>query len=282
MTLTPRIGYDFLSMLARLLPSCLSYLIGETLAAAFFLLSRARRSVIAANLGTALDRELAPFSGMGCRVMLNFGRNVVDTFRLAHLDRKRLLAAVTITGREKLDRVLARGKGVIMVTAHLGSWEVGGAALAAMGYSVTTVAGVQFSPALSPHIKKIKQDLGIDVVSSTTGLKRILKALARGEIVALHIDGDRFVGGVEVPFFGRKAVFPGGPAVLSVRTGAAILPAFAIRTGGRRIGIMIGDEIPLEGDEENVTRMILEVVETYIRRYPDQWCIFRPFWEAGP
>jgi len=280
MVFVARIGYGFLSMLARLLPSRLSYLIGETLATAFFLLSGARRSVIAANLGTALDREQAHFSRMGYRVMLNFGRNVVDTFRLAHLGRKHLLAAVTITGREKLDKAVASGKGVILVTAHLGSWEMGGAALAAMGYSVTTVAGVQFSPALSPHIKKIKQDLGIDVLSSTTGLKRILKALARGEIVALHIDGDQFVGGVEVPFFGRKSVFPGGPAVLSARTGAAILPAFAIRTGGRRIGIVVEDEIPVEGDEESVTRMILEVVETYIRRYPDQWCMFRPFWEA--
>jgi KDO2-lipid IV(A) lauroyltransferase len=213
--------------------------------------------------------------------MLSFGRNVVDTLRLAHLGRSRLLASVDVEGRGKLDKALAGGKGAILVTAHLGSWEVGGAALAAMGYSITTVAGVQFSPALSPFIKKIKQDLGMDVVSSTTGLRRIMKALARGEVVALHIDGDQFVGGIEVPFFGRNTVLPGGPAVLALRTGAIVLPAFAIRSARGRISIKIEDEIPCEGDEEALTRRIVEVVEAYIRRYPDQWCMFRPFWEAS-
>lgn len=282
MNFPARIGYGFLSLLARVLPSRLSYLIGETLATAYFLLSGARRRVIAANLENALGRRQPAFGKTGWRVMLNFGRNVVDTFRLAHLGRRRLLAAATVTGREKLDRALASGDGVILVTGHIGSWEMGGAALAAMGYSITTVAGVQFSPALSPHIKKIKQDLGIDVVSSNTGLKRIVKALDLGEIVALHIDGDQFAGGIELSFFGRKAVFPAGPAVLAAKTGAAVLPAFAIRTGRRSIRIIIENAIPVKGDEETVTRMILKVVETYIKRYPDQWCMFRHFWEARP
>ena len=276
------IGYRLLSMLARLLPSRLSYLIGETFAGVFFLLSGARRRVIAENLGTVLGRGRAAFGRTGYRLMLNFGKNVIDTFRLPYLGPDRLLAMVDITGREKLDAALAAGGGVILVTAHLGSWELGGAALAAMGYSITTVAGVQFSPALSPFIKKIKQDLGIDVVSSGTGLRRIVKALARGEIVALHIDGDQFVGGIDVGFCGRMALLPSGPAVLALRTGSAVLPAFAVRTGGGRINIVIEDEIPAEGcDEERITRMIVEVVETYIRRYPDQWCMFRPFWEDG-
>jgi KDO2-lipid IV(A) lauroyltransferase len=276
-----KIGYGSLSMLARLLPLRLSYLIGETLAGAFFLLSGARRRVIADNIGTALGARQRLFTGSGYRLMLNFGRNVVDTFRLPHLGRRRLLGMVDIKGRERLDAAVAAGRGVILVTAHLGTWELGGAALAAMGYSITTVAGIQFSPALSPFIKKIKQDLGIDVVSSETGLRRIMKALSRGELVALHIDGDQFVGGTEVDFFARKARLPSGPAVLALRTGAAVVPAFAVRTEGGRITIFIEEEVPTENaDEAGVTRLIVEVVETYIRRYPDQWCMFRPFWEA--
>ncbi len=266
-----------------MLPSRLSYLIGETLAGAFFLLSRGRRRVIADNLGTALGLSQAAFGKTGFRLMLNFGRNVVDTFRLPYLGPGSLIEMVDITGKAKLDAALASGRGVVLVTAHLGSWELGGAALAVMGYAITTVAGVQFSPALSPFVKKIKQDLGIDVVSSTTGLRRIMKALARGEVVALHIDGDQFVGGIKVDFFARKACFPTGPAALAVRTGSAVLPAFAVRTGRRRINIVIEDEIPTRGcDEAGITRMIVEVVEAYIKRYPEQWCMFRPFWEARP
>ena len=170
---------------------------------------------------------------------------------------------------------------MILATAHLGSWELGGAALAAMGYSITTVAGVQFTPALSPHMKKIKEDLGIDVVSSRTGLRRLLKALANREVVALHIDGDQYAGGTEVEFFGRRIRLPSGPAILAMRTGASILPAFAVRTGRRKLCIFIEDEIPIgDADESGITARIVRGVEDYIRRYPDQWCIFRPLWEA--
>jgi KDO2-lipid IV(A) lauroyltransferase len=276
------IGYRYLSTAARLVPSRLSYLIGETLAAGFFLLSGRRRRVISDNLSTVLGSDRTHPGRMGLRVMMNFGKNVVDTLRLPHLGPERLLATVDITGRERLDTALARGKGVILVTAHLGSWELGGAALAAMGYSVTTVAGIQFSSALSPFIRKIKQDLGIDVVSSKSGLSRIMRALGRGEIVALHIDGDQFEGGIEVDFFGRRARLPGGPSILAARTGSALLPAFALRTGGQSITITIEDEVQVDHeDAEKTTLRAVRVVERYIRRYPDQWCMFRPLWEIS-
>ena len=275
------IGCRSLSLLARFLPVDLSYLLGETLAGAYYLLCAERRRAISANLSIVLGPERKGLFRVGFRLMRNFGRNVVETFMLPHLRPERLADMVDISGRERIDRALASNRGVILVTAHLGSWELGGAALAAMGYSITTVAGVQFSPALSPFVKKIKEDLGIDVVSSRTGVRRIVKALEDHKLVALHLDGDQYVGGVEVDFFGRRTRLPSGPAVLAARTGAVVLPAFAIRTGKRRFRLYIEDEIPV-GDcgKAEVTRRIVKVLEDYIRRYPDQWCIFKRFWEA--
>jgi KDO2-lipid IV(A) lauroyltransferase len=274
------IGYRTLTMLARFLPRSFSYLIGETLAGSFYLLSRARRRLIIQNLKAALGEDREGLFRTGCSVMLNFGRNVVEVFMLPQLSRDALVAMVDVRGIERIDHVLTSGRGVILATAHLGSWEVGGAALAARGYSITTVAGIQFNPSLSPHVKKVKQDLGIDVVSSRIGLRRLIEALNRHEIVALHIDGDQFAGGIEVGFFGHRAKLAGGLAALALKTGSAILPAFAIRTGRSKIAVFIEQEIPTgDGDQEAITERIVAVVEAYIKRYPDQWCIFRRLWE---
>ena len=276
------IWYFGLSALARVLPPTVAYLFGETLATVCFLLSSSRRKNLAANLRVVLgDPDLPQFTMTALHVMLNFARCVTDVFMIPGLDDKRLRTCVSITGREHLDRAASRGKGVILVTAHVGSWEMGGVALAGLGYRITTVAGVQFTRGLSPYVKAMKESRGIDVVSVDGGALAMARALRRGEIVALHIDGDQYLGGIEVNFFGRPTVLPRGPAGLAMTTGAAIIPAFAISTARGKIRVCIEDEIGAEGhDEAGLTARIAAVVEDCIRRHVDQWCMFRPIWEA--
>jgi lauroyl/myristoyl acyltransferase len=278
-----RIGYAGLSTLARILPPTIAYLLGETLAAACFVLCAERRRGLASNLRVVLgERGLPRLGRTGFRTMLNFGRSVTEVFMTPYLSEEYLRASVSITGREHLDSIVSAGRGAVLVTAHIGSWELGGAALAGLGYRITTVAGTQFTRGLSPYVKAIKEARGIHVVSAEGGTLRIVRALRRGEIVALHIDGDQYMGGVAVDLFGRRTVLPRGPAGLAKRTGAAIVPAFAIRTARSKITVHIEEEIPTVGrDEESLTGSIATVVEDYIRRYVDQWCMFRPLWEIG-
>ncbi|MFH1312023.1 MAG: lysophospholipid acyltransferase family protein [Candidatus Eisenbacteria bacterium] len=281
MSVLSRICYVVLSTLARILPPSISYLIGETLAVVCFLLCTGRRRNLTSNLRIVLgDSNLSGLSRVVFRVMLNFGRGVTEVFMIPHLSDKHLLANTTIEGRERLDSIVSAGRGVILVTAHLGSWELGGAALAAMGYKITTVAGTQFTRSLSPHIKAMKRARGIEVVSAEGGTLSIVRALRRGEAVALHIDGDQYLGGITTDFFGRKTVLPRGPAGLAIKTGAAIIPAFAIRTARGKITVRIEEEIPVHGPDENIlTASVAAVVEDRIRRYADQWCMFRLIWE---
>jgi KDO2-lipid IV(A) lauroyltransferase len=261
--------------------------LGETFAAGYFLLSRERKRVLRQNLSVVLgagapdpDWSEARLDSVGRRVMLNFGRGVVETFMLPHLGPGDLARMVDIQGKDKLDSALSSGRGVVFATAHLGSWELAGAALAAMGYRITTVAGVQFSPSLSPMIRLMKQRLGITVVSMDTGALTIARTLHRGGVVALHIDGDQFTDGIWVRYFGRDVSLPRGPAALALKTGAALLPAFAVRTSRRHITIMIEDDVAAAAaDERDATQRMAGIVERYVRRYPDQWCMFRPFWE---
>jgi KDO2-lipid IV(A) lauroyltransferase len=278
-----RIGYRAIFLLARFLPRRVSYLIGETLGASFFLLSPARRQVLRRNLAIALGLDRAAPWRTGCKVMVNLGRNIAEIFMLAHMTGPELTGKVEVTGRARLDAALERGRGAILATAHLGSWEVGGAALAAMGYRITTVAGIQLNPSLSPYLRQLKRDLNIDVVSSGMESRRLITALRHNEVVALHLDGDQFAGGTAVEYFGGKVRLAGGPAALGLRTGAALLPAFAVRINRWRIRVMIEEEVETAGrDEIAITQQIVNLVERYVRRYPEQWCMFRPLAEPEP
>lgn len=275
--------YALLSGLARILPVSVSYLLGETLAVLCFLLCTRRRRNLTANLRVVLGASRAADADRtGLRVMMNFGRSIVETFMIPHFARGRKTFQVDIAGRDRLESLAAGGRGIVLVTAHLGSWELGGAILARLGYRITTVAGIQFSEGLSPFIKAMKEECGISVVAADGGTLRLFRALKRGEVVALHIDGDQYLGGVEAQFFGRTAVLPRGPAALALRTGAAVVPVFAIRAARGRIKVLIAEAIEPEGENESsLTRKIASSVESHIRPNLDQWCMFRPLWEAG-
>jgi len=275
------IVYGCLSFLARMLPTGVAYLIGETLSIVTFPLLRSRKRNLESNLKVVLAHEGTPHARsqttrLALAVAVNFGRAVVDAFMVPYLDSKAI--RIEVKGKEHLESALRAGRGVILVTAHLGTWELGGAVLAAMGYRFTTVAGTQFAPWLSPHIKTLKQAIGIEVVAHTSAL-RIMRVLKTGGLVVLHIDGDRYLGGLKVSFFGRPATVPRGPAALALRVGAKLLCGFAVRKSRCEIAIEISREIPVIGNETEVTQRIIDVVETNIRKHKNQWCMFRAIWE---
>lgn len=273
--------YRSLSLLARLLPIEISYLIGETFALATFPLLRSRKRNLEQNLGVILGYDSSPgyrkeVRKLAIATTLNFGRAVVDAFVIPYLNHKHI--GVTFSGMDYLESAVRAGKGVILVTAHLGTWELGGAILAERGYKFTTVAGTQFTNRLSPHIKAIKRSKGINVVDHTSVL-RIYRELKKGGIVILHIDGDRYLGGIRVNFFGRQTMMPRGPAALALRTGSRVLCGFAIRHSRRQIEIRITREISTQSkDEAELTQNIIDIVQSHIEKYKDQWCMFRPVW----
>jgi lauroyl/myristoyl acyltransferase len=277
------IRYRLISGLAGLLPRRITYSIGETLGALSFLLLAGRRRSLCLNLGVVLGDPGSPaLRRTGLRAMVNLARSIVEALLVSRMDDEYAARHVRIIDKADLKSILAGGRGVVLVTAHLGGWELGGFALARMGYKITTVAGVQLSPALSPAVRAMKARFGIRVVSSGGGSLAIMRALRRGEVVALHIDGDQYLGGLETTFFGRRTMMPRGPAALALRTGAALVPAFAVRTSRRNVDVYVEEPIPTDGENEaGLTARVLAVVETYVRRYPEQWCIVRPLWEAA-
>ena len=252
---------------------------GETFGFFAFLLLWRRTSNVLANLRVILpERPYALLLWEALRVSANHARTVVETFLASNADRIDLVSRIEIAGIDKLNEALRDNKGVILVTAHIGNWELPGVALARMGYKITTVAGVQFTRGLTPLLKKMKETVGIKVTNHLESAGPILRALRKGEIVALHIDGDQYGERVQVKLFGRETYMPKGPARLARLTGAHLIPAIAVRVKRRKIRLEILDEISTKVDETEITQSIAMILETYIRTYPNQWCIFRRIW----
>jgi len=261
-------------LLACLPPRALA-LLGRAAGALHYLLARTKRRNFAANTSQA------PLGRSSLRVGLGaFGNQAANTLELlgaAGGALEALLERFHLEGLEHLGRALRGGRGLVLVTYHGGNWELAGLALARRGFPITTVAGEQLRPGWSEAVKSFKGRYGIEVVSPGAALRRLYRALEQGRIVVLHLDGNLFTGGLDLPFLGGRATFPVGPARLARRTGSPVAFARCLRRGSW-FWVQVGPprDGPRDGEEEK--RLLAELVaemEKCVLDAPEQWCIFR-------
>ncbi len=235
------------------------------------------------NLTRVLE---APPSEHLVRTVFRHGaRNYYDLFLLPHLAAGTLRARVELRGWEHLESARAGGRGVLLVTAHLGSVSLVGQLIAVRGCPANVVVEPLRPPGLLELMGHLRAAHGIRPLAAGPGLLRAIRAaLARNELVGLLADRDVLGTGVEATFFGAKTRLPGGPAGLALRTGAAVLPAFTARLPhGRYLG-WFEPPLPLHrsgqarADVLANTERITRTVEAAIRRYPEQWTVFQPVW----
>jgi len=192
-----------------------------------------------------------------------------------------------IDGYDKIVAAERRGKGVLLGTAHLGNWYLGGMLLGGLDHPIHVV----LKPDRFPVVEKFRSEMHrrwgvreIAVGDSFLSGVTVVQALARGETLGIQCDRDFNNTGIAVDFFGRPAYFPRGPFAAAMVTGAALLPSFILREGSRyRIVIEDALEISRGGNHEadlraNVERFV-RILEGYVRRYPTQWYCFYPFWD---
>ena len=208
----------------------------------------------------------------------NQALNVLELLKAVSQDGVSVRNGICLHGEEVLRSALERGRGLILATVHTGNWELSGLTLAGRGYPVTTVAGEQLRSGWSDEVRGLKERFGIHVVTPGPNLRHLVRDLHANRVVALHVDGDLFTGGLEVLFFERRVRVPRGPARLSRITGAPVAFAFCHRTGRKKLDIVIEDTAtaPTTTQEENaLTRRLVRRVERRISDAPGQWCIFR-------
>ncbi len=280
-----RLVYGWLTAVISGMPAWLGYFLADLLTEIHFRFFPARRHAALANLAVILPRATRrERMRVARRMMRSYNRMMYEFFRLPHLDRNELLSSVEVVGREHLEAAVARGRGAILASSHIGNWELAAVLIAHWGHTLHAVAGVQLGRWLSGAVRETKSELSIVTVSPEDGFRKLLRALEHNDPVALVVDGDIYQHGVDVEFFGRTYSFPAGPGVLAQRTGAQVICGYCERVSRGRFRIVM--EKPLDPatfpTTATLNQAVAGTIERHIREHLDQWCIFRPIWEAAP
>lgn len=214
----------------------------------------------------------------------NFAKYLVDFFRFEKIDEEYIKKNIRIENIRYFDQALSKGRGVIVLSAHLGNWELGGVVVAVSGYPFWVVALPHKYKKVDEFFNFQRESKGIKVIPLGKAARKSLDVLKENKILALAGDRDFAENGIVLDLFGKPTLFPRGPAALSLRTGASIVPAFMLRN--KDDGFTLRMEKPIEfsptGNKERDLRGLIAIYkiifEDYIRKYPDQWYMFRRFW----
>lgn len=248
------------------------------------------RRRVAANLAPALGPAASParldwaVRGVFRTVALNY----FELFRLPTLDARALAARVSIHHVERLSDALRRGAGVVVVTAHLGPFDAVTQLAVLLRLPVMIPVEPIEPPVLRELVTRLRASQGVRVVPlGTAAVREAVRTLRSGGIVTLALDRDVLGDGQPLPFFGREATFQEGPVMLAARTGAVILPIFALREGLDRSTVLIEEPVPLVYDDRGAVdtqatlRAVVAVLERVIAAHPDQWLVFAPVWRGA-
>ncbi|MCB1059050.1 MAG: lysophospholipid acyltransferase family protein [Calditrichaeota bacterium] len=186
-------------------------------------------------------------------------------------------------GAEELDKAVAGGKGGIVVSGHLGNWEIIGAACARLGYPVSFVVTTQRNKLVQEWLDNVRRKAGVEIIPRKQAIKGVLSALQRNRLVAILIDQDAHEEGVFVPFFGQLSSTPRGPAVFHLRTGSPVIFMSSVRIDGEKYrGKLESIDFEDGADQEQIMAALTAKLESYVRQAPEQWFWMHKRWKTSP
>lgn len=272
------VGYRIAQWVSERIPASWALWIAQRLADGQWRRDAARRAGVRANLSLLLGESIAPSDPRIRDVFRNFARYLVEFLTIHRVSSP----VVRAEGAEHLREAQRHRRGIIVLTAHLGNWEVGAVLLQRMGWPMAAVALPHEEAGTNALFDAQRRRCGIEVLPLARGVtQQCLQRLRRGEALGLLGDLDFIGEGVEVPFCGRQVRLPRGPALLSVRSQAPVVPVFCIREGNWSFRLCLEPPIlpPRHPDHESVTQLTAAyaaVLERYVTRTPEQWLVFRP------
>lgn len=223
------------------------------------------------------------------KMCLHFGRFIVEAGRLKTLDKETAERLVRFEGLEILREANARGKGVILATAHSGHFEMANGALALLGFPVWSVIRTVDNEGVDRITDDCRMATGLKVIKRERSAMEIIKKLREGGIVTVAVDQNAGFNNIFVPFFGKLAATVVTPAVASLRTGSAVIPFFSFydqTTGAYTARFWPEITIKPTGDRSAdirlITMKINDALEEAIRHAPEQWLWFHKRWKTRP
>jgi KDO2-lipid IV(A) lauroyltransferase len=219
------------------------------------------------------------------RCFRQFALYVAEMIDVQGWDTETVIDRLHVEGDKHFAEAESAGKGIIFVSGHMGSTEIAASIVALRGYRITSVIEGRYPGFVMDWINACRSRLGITLLPASRSGVSLIRKLRHREMVALVVDAGVTGGdGIEVEFFGRETVFPAGPARLARMSGAPIVFGLAVRKPGGRFQAFIEPPIfpdrNVDADEDarRITQRVASTFEGYIRRYPDQWYVFRDMW----
>jgi KDO2-lipid IV(A) lauroyltransferase len=261
--------------------------LGKMLGGAAYLLDVPHRRIVRRNLRFAYpDWSREKVAHISRRVFQNLGISFFEIFQIATLSREQVLGRVRVVGRENLQNALGSKNGLIVVSAHLGSWETG--LLFFCCYIQKPILGVakkiRFAP-LNRWVHRMRTRFGITIVEKKGAMPEMRRMLRRGGVIGLLVDQSRRSEGVEVNFFGHRVTTTPAAAFLAIRCKSPVLPIFCVRDESGRLTVVVQSPLEmkrtgdLRSDVQSNTQKINDVVEKAVRQYPDQWFWVHKRWK---
>jgi len=274
----------------RFMPGVLVRACGTVLGLTFYFVDRAHRRIAERNLATAFPaRPEAERRAIARAAFAHFGRLLFELLQFATLSPDEMRARVEVDGEDRSRLAYAQGKGVLFVTGHFGFWELQAMVHAVQVEPVAILARALDNPYLNGLLEDIRQRTGNTVVYRRGTIRRVLRTLHAGHGVAVLIDQHIVTrDAIYVDFFERPAATTSAVAALALRTGAPVVPVFALPLGRGRYRMIYEHPVePPRADSAEAirefTQRCTDVLEMYVRRHPELWLWMHRRWrDEGP
>jgi KDO2-lipid IV(A) lauroyltransferase len=265
--------------------------LGRLLGRLLYALDASHRRLVERNLEFSHpDWSRDDISALTKRVFSNAGITLLEFCQLPFLTRDDLLAMFQIKGEEHLVDALRLNKGVVIVSAHMGNWEVGIQFFSCyFERPFTGVARHMRSPLLDRWLHEMRTRFGMKIIYKKGALPEMTQTLRRGELLGVFVDQSRKKQGVPVMFFGKEATATPAAALLAIRCKSPVVPGFCIRDKDGHLTIHMKKPLEiirtkdLRSDLQANTQIMTNAVEEMVREYPENWYwILRPWKTAYP
>lgn len=267
-------------------PYFLQRCLARTMSFLWFDILRIRRQVVVSNLGIAFpEMSESECVSMGRAAMTEFCTNIVEYSHLPFLSEKDL-SRFEFRGHEHMDGAKAQGKGVLLLTLHLGNGDLAMGGLALEGYPIQILSKEFKTKWLNDAWFGMREKVGVKFIPPRNSSYAVLKALKRGETVCFVLD--QFTGppiGGRTKFFGKETGTALGLALMAERSGAPVVPAFTYRLNDGRHVVEFAPVVPFEfkGDKDetllHMTQVYTDVLERFVRLHPTQWMWLHKRWK---
>ena len=278
--------FRVLGFFIRNLPKKFSLFLGRRIGDLLYALDSKHKAIAYVNIKTALSDQLTPdkISGIAREFYRSFGQNLIEIFFIPLINKEYINKYITIEGLDYIAEAFKKGKGVILLGVHEGSWELSNIICASLGFPFVLFVRDQRYPRLDKLLNSYRIQKGCRIIQRGNGVRQLIQALKTNQAIGMTADqGGK--NGTLVKFFGKEASMPTGAVRFGLKYGVAIIPAFYTRLKGPYIKIIINPayELKKTGDPSKDIAVNLQglvsIFEEHILKYPQEYLWSYKIWK---